>query len=277
MIKDGLCRRTVNSNVSRIRRIFRWAVAEELVPATVLTALEAIQGLRAGRSEAVESEPVRAVPTHLVEALKPFVARPIWAMIQLQMLTGMRSGEVTIMRACDLNMSGAIWEYTPHTHKMEHHHRQRLIFLGPQAQAIVRPFLTADLQAYLFAPREARRVCGDVGDVYTRDAYRRAITRACEQAFGMPPELRNPKRRLKKLPENERVAEHQRRLQAAAEWRKEHCWHPHQLRHTAATRIRREAGIETTRCVLGHSELSTTEIYAEADLARARDIMGKVG
>lgn len=43
MIADGLCRRTINANVSRIRRIFRWAVAEEFVPATVLTSLEAVR------------------------------------------------------------------------------------------------------------------------------------------------------------------------------------------------------------------------------------------
>ena len=45
----------------------------------------------------------------------------------------------------------------------------------------------------------------------------------------------------------------------------------------AGTLLRREAGIETARCVLGHASAVTTEIYAEADLAKAREIIGRVG
>ena len=53
MVAAGDCRNTVNSNVGRIRRIFKWAVADELPPATVLTALQAVQGLQAGRCKAL--------------------------------------------------------------------------------------------------------------------------------------------------------------------------------------------------------------------------------
>ena len=38
-----------------------------------------------------------------MEAIRPHVARQVWAMIQVQRLTGMRPGEVTIMRTCDLD------------------------------------------------------------------------------------------------------------------------------------------------------------------------------
>ena len=178
------------------------------------------------------------------------------------------------MRGRDLNTTGGVWEYQPASHKSEHRGKSRQVFLGPKAQAIVKEFLTTDLQAFLFSPQEAVRVCGPVGSVYRRDAYRRAITRACERAFGLPHELRYPEYKIDKLPEEERAAEVKRRRKAAAEWPREHCWFPHQLRHSAATIIRREAGIETARCVLGHSDLSTTELYAEADLARAaRDML----
>jgi len=59
----------------------------------------------------------------------------------------------------------------------------------------------------------------------------------------------------------------------AAEWRKKHCWRPNQLRHFAATAIRAVAGIETAQMILGHSELKTSEIYAERDLAAAAEVM----
>jgi integrase len=55
------------------------------------------------------------------------------------------------------------------------------------------------------------------------------------------------------------------------------AWFPNQIRHSAATRLRREAGIETARVVLGHANIRTTEIYAEADMTRAVEAMARLG
>jgi integrase len=60
-------------------------------------------------------------------------------------------------------------------------------------------------------------------------------------------------------------------------WRTEHRWHPHQLRHNAATYLRKQYGLEKARVVLGHRSSAITEVYAEADLSEARRIMGEVG
>ena len=54
-------------------------------------------------------------------------------------------------------------------------------------------------------------------------------------------------------------------------------WHPHQLRHNAATALRREHGIEVARIILGHRSAAITEVYAEVDHARAIDVMAKIG
>jgi integrase len=54
-------------------------------------------------------------------------------------------------------------------------------------------------------------------------------------------------------------------------------WHPHQLRHNAATWLRREFGLETARVVLGHASADVTEGYAEADFGKAAEAMGRVG
>lgn len=62
-----------------------------------------------------------------------------------------------------------------------------------------------------------------------------------------------------------------------ATWQREHAWHPHQLRHSAATEIRRRYGLEASQAVLGHSELGATQIYAEVNLNRAREIMAESG
>lgn len=215
-------------------------------------------------------------------------------MIELQRLTGMRPGEVVALRGCDLDTNGRIWVYTPAEHKTEHHGRERAIFLGPRAQRVVQPFLKTDTTLPLFSPREAeqeryakapthrrsdqkrnRRKTGRrVRDRYDVDSYRRAIERGCGAAFPPPPSLARQ--------EGEDVGAWRKRLTPTQmadldRWRAEHRWHPHQLRHNAATFLRREYGIEAARVVLGHASAAVTELYAELDRAKAAKIMGEVG
>jgi len=141
MIEMGWCRRYINKQVNRIRHAFKWAAGDELVPGEILHALQAVPGLRKGRGDAPESEPVKPVPMEMVEAIRPFVSRQVWTMIQLQLLTGARAGELTRMRPCDIDRTGPTWTYRPLEHKTEHHGRDRLIFLGPKAQQVVSAFL----------------------------------------------------------------------------------------------------------------------------------------
>jgi hypothetical protein len=79
MVEKGYCRTEVNRRVNRIRRVFRWGVENELVPAHVLDALRAVSPLKRGRTEAPEREPVRPVPDEHVDSVLPFVARQVSA------------------------------------------------------------------------------------------------------------------------------------------------------------------------------------------------------
>jgi integrase len=232
--------------------------------------------------------PVKPVPLDRVQAIQPYVKPPVWAMIQVQLLTGARPGEVLIMRGCDLATADEVWAYVPASHKTEHQGRGRTIFIGPKAQAVIRPFLKPEPQAYLFSPRDVckvRRVgTRQPGARYNRNAYRNAILRACEQAFGMPKELRRIPRGLtkteKRLPpaDQERILADREELRAKARaWRQANCWHPHQLRHNAGTNVRREADLDTARTVMGQGSLNVAEIYAERDLETARKIIAKIG
>lgn len=54
-------------------------------------------------------------------------------------------------------------------------------------------------------------------------------------------------------------------------------WHPHRLRHSAGTRVRKECGAEASRVLLGHRRMSTTEIYAEQDRSLADKAMAAIG
>jgi integrase len=54
-------------------------------------------------------------------------------------------------------------------------------------------------------------------------------------------------------------------------------WTPNMLRHAAATEIRRTFGLEASQVILGHSRADTTEIYAEVNIDRGREIALKIG
>ena len=301
MIETGWCRPYVNKQVNRIRHIFKWAVGDELIPGTVLHGLQAVPGLKIGRSDAYEPEKVTPVPMRLVEAIEPFASRQVWVMIQLQLFTAARAGELCQMRPCDIDRSGEVWVYKPLRHKTAHHGFDKKIWIGPRGQAVLAPFLLRDPQGYCFCPAEAdverrrqlseQRItplsCGntpgsnlrdepqwEAGDRYTTCSYRRAIQRACDQAFPLP----QPLARL----DGETIAAWKKRLTKEqrvdlAAWRKAHRWHPHQLRHNAATELRKEFGIEAARIILGHHSAAVTEIYAEKDEQQAMKAIIKAG
>jgi integrase len=290
--------------------VFKWAVENELVPASVFQALAAVRGLQKGRTAARETGPVKPVPEAFVDAVLPLVPGPVRAMIELQLLTGMRPGEVVILRAIDLDMTGKVWLYRPGsdqehgTHKTAWRGHHRVVAIGPRAQGIVKGFLKTDLHAYLFSPQEAlaeilaakrqkrktkvqpsqqnrrkKHPKRKPGERYTVAAYRTAISRACDQAFPPPEHLRpqrkpNGKRETRYEFRNRLTPEEKAELK---EWRKAHRWHPHRLRHTKATEIRREAGLDAARAVLGHRSPVITAVYAELDTARAVEVMERLG
>jgi integrase len=293
MIDDGLSRRYINDHVSRIKQIFKWGVAEELVAATVYQALVTVPGLRFGRTEARETERVKPVDDAIVRATLPYLPEIPGDMVQIQRYACMRPGEVCIIRPCDIDRSADMWVYQPHSHKTEHHGKQRLITLGQRAQVLLAKYLDRDPEAYCFQPAEseakrrakasaARKVphsCGNrpgsnrkkrpkrkPGECYTTTAFRRAIARACEKAFPHPTLANVAKARLEAGAKVE-----------AYRWRREHQWAPNRLRHTAATAVRKEFGAEAAQVVLGHSNMSTTEIYAERDLARGVAVARMIG
>jgi integrase len=257
----------INKQMHRVKALFRWGVSHELLPVSVAQSLATVEPLRRGRTTAREAGKVLPVPQAHIDAVRPHVGRHVRAMIDLQVLTGMRPGELCVMRAIDIDRSGPVWLYTPIEHKTQHLGKSRTIYLGPRAQEIIAQFLTSPLDAYLFSPAESeherhlqmrahrtahpttnrtrdalRRAAprSRVRDQYDRDSYRRAIARGCQKA-GVP------------------------------------SWHPHQLRHNYATEIRRRFGIEAAQILLGHSSAIVTEVYAERDAAKAVEIARQTG
>lgn len=282
IVESDVSRRVVNGRVDRIRRAFKWAVAQELVPASVHQALTAVPGLRKGRTEAREPEPIGPVSNELVEATLPHLQPVVADMVRLQRLTGARPAEICIARPCDVDRNGEVWAYRPASHKTEHHGQDRVVFIGPKAQAILTPYMLRGGDAYCFCPKESeakhnaqrreerkspmtpsqakrkrkRRRARAPGEHYTVESYRRAIHRAADKADAKAhaenPEIEADKRIIPR-------------------------WSPNRLRHSAATDIRARYGLEAAATVLGHAKADVTQIYAERDLAKAAAIMRDVG
>jgi integrase len=283
LIADGLARRTVNRYVARVKHVFRWGVARETVPASVHHALSAFESLKRNHCDAPETEPVRAVPDALVDAIRPFVGRVVWGLVELQRCSGCRPGEAVLIRMIDIDVTGSVWLWKVPAHKNQWRGTERVVALGPRAQRIIREFQKPDLSSYLFSPglaeqerRAARHALRKTpaeqgnnigtnrkidprrkpGERYTSCSYRRAIQRGCELAFPPPTDLSDEELRA---------------------WRHEHSWVPNQLRHSAATRIRKEFSLEHAQTVLGHTEPQTTLIYAERNARLAVEVAARIG
>lgn len=267
LMTENRSRTYINKLTTKLRAIFKWGVAEEMVPAAVYQALQAVPGLKRGRTMAKETEPVKPVPIEHVDAIRPYVSKQVWSIIRLQLLTAARQGELVIMRPIDIDTTSDVWVYEPKEHKNAYRDQQRKIYLGPKAQEVIRTYLRRPVESYVFSAREAeaeRRMertkarktplsCGNCvgsnckavpkrvpGDRYTSGSYRRAIADACKQA-GTP------------------------------------SWHPHALRHNAATELRKQFGLDIAAIMLGHAHCDVTQVYAERNHEAAKHIAAQVG
>jgi integrase len=352
LVESGLCRNTLNRRIMRIKSMFRWAESEELVPPSTLHALETVRGLARGRSIARETEPVRPVHPDQVERTLPLMPPMVADMVRLQLLTGMRPGELVTMRAVDIDTRGKVWLYRPGSdcgpvgmHKTAHYGHQRIVPIGPRGQEILKRYLKPNVEAYLFSPSEVMiafrrnqrnnrktkvqpsqqnrrkgRPKRQPGARYTVGTYRNVIRRACLRAGSylevtldaegrairilagqLPPRPARGQNALRgwlvRANLGEIVIASSRSRQQLAVPLASECvitrdqqpclladlevavssWHPHQLRHTKATEIRREFGLDAARVVLGHRSPQITETYAEIDLNKAADVMAKLG
>lgn len=277
-------RKTVNDRVSIILAALKWAAEHEIVGHDIHARCATVRRLQPGRSAAAEPHKVLPVADADVAATLPFLPPPVRAMVRLQWITGARPGEICSLRWQDIDLQppcaprGArVWLYRPSRHKTAWRGKDREIWLGPEAQEILRQYLNRpphlplfrpiDSVNDLFARRHAARVTPighgnepgtnrrrvrlrEPGDCYTVAAYARAIARAVVRADAISREGGGAG-----------VAH----------------WSPHQLRHSYATRMRAIVGIEATSTLLGHASVPMTEVYAERDRVRAANIAEKYG
>jgi len=157
LAESGLSRVYVNCLIDLIKRIFKWGVAQEMVAETIYRALTAVPGLRMGRTVARERQPIRPVADEVIEKTLPCLSQVVADMIRFQRLTGCRPGEVCQLRPMDLDRSTDIWAYRPASHETQHHQHDRVIFIGPKAQTLLRPYLLRAADDFCFSAAESEQ------------------------------------------------------------------------------------------------------------------------
>lgn len=250
--KPVLARTSVNRYTNMVKRIFAWAVSEGLTPASVHHGLTTVKGLRKGRTTAPEMPDIEPVDDIDVERTIDHTTPVVADMIRLQELTAMRGGEMVIIRPCDIDRANEVWIYTPSKHKTAHLGHEHPIQIGPKAQKILMPYLLRKPKSFCFSPLESQQQRGrsnvkDCGDRYTTCSYRRAIEYAIKKG---------------NKAHGKDYIKH---------------WTPHQLRHTAATKIRDKLGIEAACAILGHADITATQIYARMRKETATEAARQLG
>jgi integrase len=271
MVATKKCRTYINYLISCILRAFKWAVSYQLVPVDVHIRLATLEHLKKGRSLAGEGPGrTKTIPIGDIEAAIPYLPEAVAGMVMLQLLTGMRPGEVLGVRAGDISKAGPmvtvdglpiqLWEYRPGEFKGDHleeHSLQEKVLLGEKCQKVLAPLLAraSDPQAFLFPSsryragqaQAFRAIMGGAASPakptkpYSVDGYCRACKRACVAA-GVP------------------------------------AWTPKRIRHTRATELRRLfKDADAAQAVLRHRHISTTERYAHLLMDRAAEVMARVG
>lgn len=248
-----IARTTIQARMQRLRKAWRWGRSVGLVSAD----LPDIGNLRYGH--APEPESVKPVDLELVEATLAHVSKSARTLIRLMMYTGMRPGEACAIRADEIDTTVSPWVYRPKHHKQSWRGVKREIYLGPRAQMLLQATLASAVgktpsiadasrngaTTVPFAPPVASAPTGLLfltarGQPWKPTSLYMAVFNAC---------------RKHDLP----------------------AWHPNQIRHSVATLLRKEIGLDAAQAVLGHARVETTQVYSERMNHLASDAALKFG
>ncbi len=239
LVERGLARKTINDRVGCAKHIFKWGVDYDLIEPETYARVGSLRPLEAGRSAARETEPIQPVDDFDIKITAANASQVVADMIFVLRYSAMRPGEIFQLRWRDVDRSGPVWVYRPAEYKTEHAKRKRprIVPLTGGVRAVLQRYRHKKDEEPIFSPGDAARERAPnstrkYAATYNKDSFRTAIKRAAERA-GVAP------------------------------------WSPNRLRHSAATEIRRLAGLDAAQVILGHASSKTTEIYAETDVAAA--------
>lgn len=255
-----LARKYINRLTNSVITMFDYAVAGEIVDIAKVQQLRSLTTLRNGQTTAPETEKVKPVPIEHVRATAEHLSPIIKAMLRIQVATGMRPGELVIMRPCDIDRTGENWIYVPSKHKTGWRGKEKAIPIIGDARDAVTDFLQRRHDSFCFSPKEAMEWRRAVA------AANRTTPMSCGNRKGT-----NLKKDPKRTPRDRYdTASYRQAIQRAQKNAGVPHWTPAQCRHLAASTIRAAlGGLDDARALLGHSTALMTSHYAQESLEAA--------
>lgn len=179
------------------------------------------------------------------------------------------------MRLCDIRQTQPeLWHYYPSHDKTEHLRtpgEKKIVPLGPGAIAIIK----ARTDGRQDAPEEFIFRPADAYAEHLRSRRRKRKTPVQPSQRARHEEVvKKPRRRFR---EYFTAQTYRDAVKRAALRAKVPCWHPYQLRHTAATETEKRLGWRAAQTLLGHKSPDTTRIYIDQNRELADEIAGKIG
>lgn len=245
-VELGWSRQHCNAQADRLKRFLRWLVSNELYDVSKLATIREVPRLKPG--EAMESAAVVPVSWSTVKATLKALPVPVRGIILFMWWTGARPGEACRIAANEIDRSG------------------KLKIPGGDVLAIpsvwsYRPTKHKGVSAgrpriILLGPK-AQAVIGKAFVDFRFDPRTVATNPRASEHYSPHSLITAVKRACKKLGLSP--------------------WHPHMLRHAAASRFRAFGGKEIAATLLGHAGLTVTDRYAIEDWKRAAHAAAKCG
>lgn len=274
LIDDGRVRNQVNRRAGMVRSFIRWCVEDELpVASGVLEKLRAVKALAPGRDGVPEGEAREPADPAAFEKALPFLSKPLAAILRVIRHTGARPSEILNLKSRELDRTGSAWTLTPTRHKGSWRGKSRVIYLGPESQAALAPWLlkAPDPDAYVFSPAR-----------FTDE--KNAERSANRKTKRWPSHMKRNTTKRKGTARKRRPRDHYSHLALSCAVRRA-ClkanvlpFSPYQLRHLKAAELRERFSLEHVRAVLGHSFNAMSDHYSKsADKALAARAAAEAG
>lgn len=242
----------VNHRISVIRQAWKWMASRELIPAELALAVEAVPRVKFQEYQQGSRPEVEPVSVDDVGKTLPHLPSVVADMVLVQLIAGMRPGEVVRLRAeAIVRREEGCAVYTPKHHKTAYLGHERNVLLDQDAMAVLTPYLEKYPAGYLFRPVDELKE--RIAKIRKRDT-----DKAIEDT-----------RKKRRLGEHWLVTSYARAIARACKKAEVPHWHPHQLRHTAATKFGNEYGPLVAKALLGHRSMQMTERYIKSDLESA--------
>ena len=216
MGRTGWSRKYINSQVGRIRNMFRWAIDMEHIEGSKYQKLLAMRNIRMGAPGHRETDKVMPAPEADVLAAIAHMPPVLADVLRLHLLTGARPKELLTMRWSEIRRDDSgDWRYRPTDHKNAHRGQPRSLCLTGEARSILTAYEDVPAGRTIFSPIRAEAIRNAAraerratprysshmkrnaakrkpdrkrppGETYPTAAYGRAIARACEKAGVAP-------------------------------------------------------------------------------------------